>query len=378
VRYDGRAGALASGAARPRSLPQSRPRSYRFAELGPSGLAGHARATLETTLSHSTEIERRYLATSQGPLRRPVIDTHVHAVDFNQRSDGLERLIERMDQANAAKAVVFGLPVKKKWDAVEPIEPHYYLDDNAACYYFSATDEIVAQQYLLLDDAKKARLAPMICGLNPTDRNAVDHLQHMHGKYPFWRGVGELLLRHDDLTNLTKEETARANHPALAPVFEFCCGHDLPVLVHQNSTSVWIHDAFEYLHELEEALAAFPALTLVWAHCGISRRVSHKSYPSMLREMLRAHEHLCVDLSWVVYDDVVCRGAPADALVPHRTWLDLIRDFPDRFMIGSDLVGHFEHLDVVLGRYQRLMDELGSTVADQVAVENAERIWFRS
>jgi hypothetical protein len=337
----------------------------------------HVRAVLEAALSHSTDIERRYLARSQGPLRRPVIDMHVHAVDFNQRSDGLGRLIERMDRANAAKAVVFGLPVKKKWDVVEPNEPHYYLDDNAACYYFSATDEIVAQQYLLLEERHKARLAPTICGLNPTDRNAVDHLEYMYGKYPFWRGVGELLLRHDDLTNLTKEETARANHPALAPVFEFCRDHDLPVLVHQNSTSVGIHDAFEYLHELKETLAAFPRLTFVWAHCGISRRIWHKSYPSMLREMLRAHDRLCVDLSWVVYDDVVCRGDPADALVPHQRWLDLIHDFPDRFMIGSDLVGHFEHLDVVLGRYQRLLDALANGVADQVAVANAERIWFK-
>lgn len=327
-------------------------------------------------MSYSTEIERRYLATPGGALQRPVVDMHVHAVDFNQRSDGLRQLVEQMDQANAAKAVVFGVPVKKKWSVVEPIEPHYYLDDNATCYYFSLTDEIVAQQYLELDDEQKERLAPCICGFNPTDRNAVDHIESLYGKYPFWRGVGELMLRHDDLTNLTMEEVARADHPALAAVFEFCCSKDLPVLLHSNCTSVGIHDAFEYLHELEAVVAAFPRLTVVWAHCGISRRVWHKDYPGMLRQLLSRHERLHLDLSWVVYDDVVCRAAPRQNLVPGRRWFDLIRAFPDRFMIGSDLLGHFDHLDTVLGRYQRLLNALEDAVAAKVAFENANRIWF--
>jgi len=328
-------------------------------------------------VSYSTEIERRYLATPRKPLTRPVIDMHLHVVDFNQKSDGLEQLIVQMDQANAAKSVIFGLPVKKIWSSIEPVEPHYYLDDNARCYYFSLSDEIVAQQYLLLTQEQKNRLAPCICGFNPTDRNAVDHVELIYRKYPFWRGVGELLLRHDDLTNLTLGEVARANHQALSAVLEFCRGEDLPVLIHTNCTSVGSHDAFEYLHELQALLTSFPKLTVVWAHCGISRRVRHKNYTEMLSQLLRMHEHLHLDLSWVVYDDVVCSGSRR-TLVPHPRWLNLIRTFPDRFMIGSDLVGHFDHLDAALARYQGLLDALSDPLAENVAFQNADRIWFQS
>ncbi|NQV01910.1 MAG: hypothetical protein HQ542_04650 [Bacteroidia bacterium] len=74
----------------------------------------------------------------------PVIDMHVHFVDFVQTTDGFEKLLSSMKRGNIAKSVVFGLPVKKKWEFFEPHAPTYYLGDNAKCYYFSSSDELVA------------------------------------------------------------------------------------------------------------------------------------------------------------------------------------------------------------------------------------------
>ena len=44
----------------------------------------------------------------------PVIDAHLHFVDFIQESDGMKRLVSAMDEGHVSKAVVFGLPLKKK------------------------------------------------------------------------------------------------------------------------------------------------------------------------------------------------------------------------------------------------------------------------
>ena len=55
------------------------------------------------------------------PAEKPkfhINDAHLHFVDFLQNTDGIETLIERMDQANVDHQVVFGLPVMKKWNAV--------------------------------------------------------------------------------------------------------------------------------------------------------------------------------------------------------------------------------------------------------------------
>jgi predicted TIM-barrel fold metal-dependent hydrolase len=301
----------------------------------------------------------------------PVTDAHLHFVDFIQESDGIQSLLKVMDVANVQKAVVFGLPVKKKWEAFEKKPPHYYLDDNSRCYYFHQTDEILAREYLSLTSREQKRLAPLICGFNPTDKYAVRDVERMLEKYPFWRGIGELLCRHDDLTNLTNEETARINHPALFEVYELCADKNLPVLIHQNSTSVSIHDEYEHLYELEEVLQEFPRTTFVWAHCGISRRVFHKNYHEMVVSLFDKFANLYVDISWVIYDDVICLN-----LEPKKHWLDAILNYSDRFCIGSDLCGHFEHLGKTMARYNNLLRRLEPRAQKMIASENAEKLWF--
>ncbi|MDD2901337.1 MAG: amidohydrolase family protein [Syntrophales bacterium] len=302
-----------------------------------------------------------------------VTDMHLHLVDFSQKTEGLRALIDKMKQANIGKSVIFGLPVIKKWAESEPERPSYYLDDDSPCYYFASTDEIVASEYLKLSVEEQSMLAPTLCGFNPTDRLAIDYVEFMFNKYPFWQGIGELLLRHDDLTALTEGEPARVNHPALYDVYAFCAERNLPVCIHQNSTSAGHHDRFEYLHEMKETLEKFPQTTFIWAHCGCSRRVSHKNYAAMIREMLICHQNLWVDLSWVIYEDAVCH-----CLEPKPTWVKLIKDFPDRFMLGTDLCGHFEHLGKTVARYNNLINLLPLHLSERIARKNAEELYFPS
>ena len=76
-------------------------------------------------------------------------------------------------------------------------------------------------------------------------------------KYPkMWRGIGEIMCRHDDLTNmLLSKEIPRVNHPGLFPIFEFAIANDIPCLVHHNSDRVGDNDGnFEYIHEVEVVL----------------------------------------------------------------------------------------------------------------------------
>ncbi len=301
----------------------------------------------------------------------PLTDSHIHLVDFLQGSDGIARLLEQMDRTGVERAVIFGLPVTKKWNAFDPIEPHYYLDDEARCYYYSYTDQLVSEALEGLSEAQRSRFAPLICGFNPTDRHAVRHIERMMGEGTFWRGVGEVMLRHDDLTNLTFEETARANHPAMTPVYEFCVARGVPILLHQNSTSVGRHDDYVYLHELEEVLDRHPGLSVVWGHCGLSRRVFHDRYHEMVDRMLSMYSNLHVDASWVGFDDEMC----ARGLV-RAEWIDLVERHADRFMIGSDLVGHFERLEPTLRRYDDLLLGLSEPACRQVASGNAQRMFF--
>ncbi len=338
-------------------------------------------------MSLSVEIDLRHKKYKEDHTDIKVIDMHMHFVDFRQNSEGYESLLRSMKRGNISKNIIFGLPVKKKWEFFEPLEPHYYLGDNSRCTYYNATDEVVASGFLKLNKKQKMTIAPTLCGFDPTDMTCIDYIEMMFEKYSIWRGIGELLLRHDDLTNLTQGEVARANHPALNRVYTFCAKKRIPVCLHQNSTCVasslsnLYKNDYEYLHELTESVERFQDTTFVWAHCGVSRRVQHPKYHEMINGLLSKYHNLHVDLSWEVYDSTICDPgivARENKYQPKQEWIDLIEEHQDRIMIGSDLCGHFDSHGKTMARYNSLLKKLSDEAAQKVASGNAEKMYFHA
>lgn len=321
----------------------------------------------------------------EDPIIISAIDAHCHFVDFLQNTNQFEELIPEMIQANISKTVIFGMPVIKKWASHEPLEPTYYLSDNAKCYYYSATDEILAWNFVnRLTEQERNMFAPMVCGFNPTDMRAVEYLDYIFTKYPFWKGVGEIFTRHDDLTNLTIGETSWGNHKAMQEVYKWCGANNLPVLLHHNSTSVASSldkshqpPTYEYLDELTDSVTRFPDTTFVWAHCGGSRRVTHEDYYQMVETLIQ-YPNLYVDISWVVYDDIICeKHEPGAPLIPKEIWIEKIfKPYPDKIMLGSDLVGKFDQLSQTMGRYNNLMKALPPQHQQKIAYDTAQKVYF--
>ncbi|KXJ43093.1 MAG: 5-oxo-L-prolinase [Alcanivorax sp. Nap_24] len=302
------------------------------------------------------------------------VDAHLHYVDFMQQSDGSEAMLAAMDEAGVEDAWLFGLPVVKKWQQDAPRRPRYYLGDEAPLYYYSATDDIVAGAVRDLPEDQHRRLAPFISGFNPTDMNAARHVQALIERYPgLWRGIGEVITRHDDLTALTAGETARANHPALMKVYRLAARHDLPVLLHSNLTSLREETPI-YLGELEDALRSNPDTRFVLAHAGTSGGVEKRQAPlatlnEIIRALLERYDNLYVDLSWSVREHYLIKDGE-----PRAAWVALIEDHPDRFVLGSDVVGHFDSIGAILGEYRPLLDALPKPVADKLRAENARAL----
>jgi len=302
------------------------------------------------------------------------VDAHLHYVDFMQQSDGSEAMLAAMDEAGVEDAWLFGLPVVKKWQQDAPRRPRYYLGDEAPLYYYSATDDIVAGAVRDLPEDQRRRLAPFISGFNPTDMNAARHVQALIERYPgLWRGIGEVITRHDDLTALTAGETARANHPALMKVYRLAARHDLPVLLHSNLTSLREETPI-YLGELEDALRSNPDTRFVLAHAGTSGGVEKRQAPlatlnEIIRALLERYDNLYVDLSWSVREHYLIKDGE-----PRAAWVALIEGHPDRFVLGSDVVGHFDSIGAILGEYRPLLDALPKPVADKLRAENARAL----
>ncbi|MDR6176567.1 hypothetical protein QE364_001279 [Nocardioides zeae] len=305
-----------------------------------------------------------------------MIDAHLHVVDFLQHPVDAGELAAAVDPANAAAladgAVVFGLPVKKKWALSEPERPTYYLDDNAPCATHSLTDELVATVVASLPAPVRPHVAPLVCGFDPTDRLGVEHVVTMSERHDVWRGIGEVLLRHDDLTELTYGENARAGHPALDPVLELCRDRDWPLTFHQDASSAGRSGRYEYLGEVRTMLERHPDVDLVWAHAGVGRRVRPAGLPDLLDDLLGEHPRLHVDLSWELYDAVVGDDGPEGA------WIDLVTRRSDRFVLGSDVFGALDGHADALGRWRRLTERLPESARNRVESENAQRLWWRA
>lgn len=153
-------------------------------------------------------------------------------------------------------------------------------------------------------------------------------------------------------------------------IYRMAARHDLPVLLHSNVTSLRERDLI-YLDELRNALERNPRTRIIWAHAGTSGTVNRwqERMPGLVEAidaLLSEHANLWIDLSWSVLEPHILDGDDD----PRRAWLALVRKHPDRFMLGSDLVGRFDSLERTMHRFVALLDALPPDVARKVAHDN--------
>jgi predicted TIM-barrel fold metal-dependent hydrolase len=297
--------------------------------------------------------------------RYEIVDAHLHFLNFVQETAGMDLFFNAMNDTGVTESVVIGMPLVKKWDEGDAKRPTYYLDNDSRTYWYSATDFLVARAVLDLPKDKQARLHPFICGFNSADRNAVDHVERMLALYPnFWQGIGEVFLRHDDLTALTYGDVPRATSSAFGRLLDLAAARDLPMLVHSDIGPARLEHP-DYLGEIESAIRTHPNTRVIWAHAGISRRIVIANHTDILRRMLGQYRNLMIDLSWVIFEQELAPGGALD-----RKWVSLIEEYPRRFVIGSDTVGFFDQYKPTLQRYYLLLDALKPETARNVAHDN--------
>ncbi len=298
-------------------------------------------------------------------------DAHLHYLDFFQETEGMPALLKAMDAAGVEQSMISGIPVAKKWHEDEPKRPRYYAGDDADAYWYSATDLYVAAALEKLAPEQRRRFHPFLTGFNPVDKNAVSHIERMLELYPgLWQGIGEVFTRHDDLTALTSGDTPRANNEAMTRIYHLAAERDLPVLLHSNITSKRERNPL-YLAEIEEPLRNHPHTRFIWAHAGSSLEI-HRHQTQMdfllpvLTRLLEDYPNLYVDLSWSVLEPYLLDAEG----VPRQAWLQLVERFPERFMLGSDLVGRFDSLGEQLHGFKPFLDALPEAVANKLARDN--------
>ncbi len=298
-------------------------------------------------------------------------DAHLHYVDFFQETAGMPKLLTAMKENSIEHVMISGIPVAKKWHEDEPKRPHYYAGDDADAYWYSATDVIVADAVQKLTPEQRPYFHPFLSGFNPNDKNSAAHIQRMLKLYPgLWQGIGEVFTRHDDLTALTSGDTPRANNEAMTKIYHLAAENDLPVMVHSNITSKRERNPL-YLQEIEEPLRNHPHTRFIWAHAGTSAEI-HRHQTQLdfllptLTRMLEAYPNLFIDLSWSMLTPYLLDEHGK----PRPEWLALVKKYPERFMLGSDVVGRFNKLGEEMHSFAPFLDALPEEIAQKVARDN--------
>jgi len=300
--------------------------------------------------------------------KHDLVDAHLHFVDFAQNTDGVDALISCMDNAGVTDAVMFGLPVTKIWGEYEKKQPVHSLDAETRMYWDSKTDYIVAGAYLKATPEQQKKLHPFLCGINTVDKNSLQQVKRLIQIYPgTWQGIGEVFAHHDYISYMTAGEIPRPDSAALMEVYKFAGEYGMPVIIHTNITS-GSNTTPLYMDQLMNAVKANPKTKFVWAHIGISNDLDVNGLAGIIMDQLKMYPNLSVDLSWLVFDNII---APKGVL--NKAWIPVIKTYPDRFTIGTDIVGRFLPQDkyyATIHKYDVLLDALPADIAQKVAHDN--------
>ena len=154
---------------------------------------------------------------------RLVYSSPANTLPAGERGRRIEAVLWAMDQANVSHAVITGMPFLKKWAVGDPSRPTYYLDSSSRVVRARDTDYVLA---LAIEDYRRVhgaaaqleRLFPFVSGFDGTDLGAVDMIVKRIKEFPgVFKGIGEVMSRHDDLTNLTTGEASSRGSPGTVP-----------------------------------------------------------------------------------------------------------------------------------------------------------------
>ncbi len=304
-------------------------------------------------------------------------DVHFHLSDYVQRGITAREYFDMVGD-RVGRVAMFGIPLQQKWDYFVSGEraPRYYLHSDAALYYYSFVDAVIAREYLSLSDAQKRRVDPMITGFNPTDMYAADHIRRVLLTFPgVFSGIGEFSVHKEFVSSKVTGHTASLRNPALDRILSTVAEIGLVAILHCDVDRVRPGERPAHYDDLLAVLAAHPGASVIWAHTGLGRFVHPTDqHLVLLDEMLSdpRHDHVMLDISW----DEVARYVVRDANTVDR-WAALMEKHPTRFLFGTDSVSpsDWESYARTHRVYRPLWERLDADVRAQVERRNYERIF---
>jgi predicted TIM-barrel fold metal-dependent hydrolase len=284
---------------------------------------------------------------SPSPIESPNIwiDAHAHLNPYlcSDSLCGIDLLVKSMNAAGVKRIVLFAKPgVSDSADVLEAYQK--YPDFVIPCRGSDGLD---------LND--------------PTTLNLI----RKDLDTGLFKAIGEIVTRHGFYgINIP------ADHPVMIELFKLGHEYGIPVIIHMGTRPLDEDQTdipAEWLAEFERALEQCPSTTFIWAHSGPSR-------PDVLKGMLDKYPNLYADISALnpVFWEMQGREVPSELLINRTEWIDLLGEYSDRFLFGTDV--HFiEGYGDISSLLSYVRDDvfpmLPSDAVEAIAHGNGERLF---
>lgn len=162
-------------------------------------------------------------------------------------------------------------------------------------------------------------------------------------------GFGEFAVEHFSFSHDHPYESVPADHPLLLLLADLAAEYDVPVDIHMEAvvSDMALPDRDilkksgnnpkmlkENISGFERLLAHNPKAKIIWAHAGWCN-TGYRT-PELCRKLLGKHPNLYMSFKLSPESVPETRPIGKDNMSIKPEWLELIRDFPDRFIIGTD------------------------------------------
>ncbi len=199
-------------------------------------------------------------------------------------------------------------------------------------------------------------------------------------------GFGEMTAEH--FAGATPYQSVPPDHPLFLLLADIAARHGIPVVIHMEAVpqTMPLPDGLlsppnaatlpANIRPFERLLAHDRRAPIVWAHAGSDGTGART--PALMRSLLGAHSNLYMEIKADPKNPGRNYPMTADGHVKPE-WLTLLRDFPDRFVIGTDQHYPAEHPEEPQ-RWQaavRILNELPPSLRQKIGMENAMRIYAR-
>ena len=309
------------------------------------------------------------------PAGDAYIDAHLH-VDQNRPVESMQLLLQAMDRLNQKQGFVltepYGPDNPERWDVDKILAAVKQHPGKLIALGGGGTlNGMIIASYRSGDSGPEVQ--------RRFREKAEDLLRSGIA------GFGEMSTEHFSLPQspVKDYEYAPADHPLMLLLADVAAEHNVPIDLHMEAVPQDMASQLNppnppLLHgnfaALERLLSHNPRARLIWAHAG--QDTTGFRSPEMMRPLLMRHPNLYMEIK---YDpNALGKNPPIGAdgkLKPE--WLQLYKDFPDRFLIGSD-----QHYDppatTPLARAQanaKLLDQLPPDLRRKIALENPLRIY---